>query len=296
MLRVMPTTYFISDLHLQASEPAMCELFFSFLKKHAINADALYILGDLFEFWVGDDDDTPLHHQVIEALHKLSQQTPIYFMHGNRDFLIGKRFLKATGCELLEDPSLIDLYGTKTLLMHGDLLCTRDVKYQKFRKFSRRWLVQKLFLLKSLKKRQQIAMRYRQQSQRHTATASEEIMDVTPSEVEKYLQHYDTPLIIHGHTHRPDVHHFTPCRGSAQKNKRRDKNKETGDMLRERHQSGEQFFNETGYLSPRLLTRIVLGAWHNRGSILVCRPDEAGKLRYDLNFFNQDELDDEKLF
>jgi UDP-2,3-diacylglucosamine hydrolase len=250
----MSKTYFISDLHLQTSEPAMAELFIAFLQQRAIEAETLYILGDFFEVWIGDDDDNPFHQKIIEALQQASQRTQIYFMHGNRDFLIGKHFLKAVGCQLLKDPTCIDLYGTKTILTHGDLLCTQDKKYQRFRKYSRCWLVQKLFLLKSLAKRKQIAKNYREKSKQYTATTANHIMDVTPGAAESYLKRYHAKLMIHGHTHRPDVHKLN---------------------------NG--------------LTRIVLGAWHERGNVLVCKPGNNGQLDYQLNFFTKDGLNNDEI-
>jgi len=130
-------TLFISDLHLDASRPAITELFLTFLRTEATQAHALYILGDLFEAWIGDDDPAPEHQTVIAALHELNAQgVELYFMHGNRDFLIGADFAAHSGCTLLADPTLIDLYGTPTLLMHGDTLCTDDIAYQNFRRMS----------------------------------------------------------------------------------------------------------------------------------------------------------------
>jgi UDP-2,3-diacylglucosamine hydrolase len=153
---------FISDLHLEESSPKQTQLFLSFLKSATREANSLYILGDFFEVWIGDDDLSPFHKTIIDALKQAtSQGLTIYFMHGNRDFLLGKKFFKMTGCHLLPDETVIDLFGQPTLLMHGDTLCTLDVNYLKFRKKVRKWWVQKLFLMKSLKKRQGIAAKMR---------------------------------------------------------------------------------------------------------------------------------------
>lgn len=142
-------TFFISDLHLHQSRPNVTENFFQFLEKEAPAAEALYILGDFFEVWAGDDDPNPHHKKVMQALGHFSQKnkTPIYFMRGNRDFLIDKGFAKATGCILIPDPTTIELYGEKILLMHGDSLCTGDRSHQRFRKFSQHPIIRKLFLM-----------------------------------------------------------------------------------------------------------------------------------------------------
>ncbi len=203
------TTYFISDLHLDESRPQITEIFFNFLRTTIPNADALYILGDLFEVWIGDDEKTPLQLSVAKALSDLAEyHVPVYFIHGNRDFLIGKKFAKLAKIKLLKDPTCINLYGQPTLLMHGDTLCTKDVAYLKFRKKVRNPILQKLFLLTSLKRRKKIAQKYRQGSEHHKTTKDLSIMDVTQDAVCQTMQHFKVQRLIHGHTHRPDLHTF----------------------------------------------------------------------------------------
>jgi len=229
---------FISDLHLQESQPHITELFFRFLTQQAKHAKALYILGDFFEAWIGDDDLTPYHLSIIKALREITDKgVPIYFIYGNRDFLLGKKFFRATGITLLPDEYVLNLYGVPTLLMHGDSLCTMDLKYLKFRKKARNWFFQKLFLMKSLEKRRKIAAKHRADSQQHMATLTEEIMDVTPAEVLRVMEKHQVQHFIHGHTHRQAVHQFN--------------------------------------VNGKPATRTVLGAWHEYGNVLVC--DENGK-------------------
>jgi UDP-2,3-diacylglucosamine hydrolase len=203
------TTLFISDLHLCASRPHMNRLFFDFLERTASEADQLYILGDFFEYWAGDDDiDDPFNRSIINAVAKLSSSgVATYLMHGNRDFLIGEKFCRASGATLLPDPSLIDLNGSRTLLMHGDTLCTDDIEYQKFRKQVRdpRW--QQEFLSQPLAQRKAIIEDLRRRSENEKQTKSMDIMDVTPASVEAVLREYAYPRLIHGHTHRPALHH-----------------------------------------------------------------------------------------
>ena len=198
---------FISDLHLDPARPDVAQAFFRFMEQQAPKADALYILGDFFEAWIGDD----MQHEFIDAV-KQSLRTlietgiPVYLMHGNRDFLIGKLFTEETGCQLLEDPTLLELFGRKVLLMHGDTLCTRDVDYLAFRQMVRNPDWQKDFLSKSLAERLAIAQNIREVSKEKTGQLQYEIMDVTPSEVEKVMAEQDAQLLIHGHTHRPAIH------------------------------------------------------------------------------------------
>ena len=229
-------TLFISDLHLDENHPQIAEIFLHFLQSQAPDAASVYILGDFFEAWIGDDDLTPFHRQIIAALRAVTASgIPIYIMHGNRDFLLGKRFMAATGCQLLGDEHVITLGGVPTLLMHGDSLCTADTAYLKFRKRSRNWFFQKLFLLKSLAKRQAIAADMRAKSKLHTSTLPLHLMDVTPAEVERVMRKHQVQHLIHGHTHRPAVHEF-------------DLNKQSA-------------------------TRTVLAAWHDKGNMLVVGPD-----------------------
>ncbi len=202
-------TFFISDLHLDENHPEITECFLQFLATQAKTANALYILGDFFETWVGDDNDSPLITQIAEALKQLSASMPIYFIQGNRDFLLGKRFAKRCGMQLLPDPTVINLYGKPVLLMHGDLLCTDDVVYQKFRKKAHnRWL-RALFLSLPLFLRRKIAIAARKRSQQYAKTINRTIQDVTQTAVENYLRAAGSQILIHGHTHLPAIHEFT---------------------------------------------------------------------------------------
>ncbi|MEM9243466.1 MAG: UDP-2,3-diacylglucosamine diphosphatase [Pseudomonadota bacterium] len=202
----MPHTLFISDLHLDATQADMAEKFINFLARDAMKADALYILGDLFETWIGDDDDNTFNRGIIKALRMASAEIPIYVMHGNRDFLLGERFANASGCKLIDDPHCIDLYGRKTIVTHGDLLCLDDVKYQAFRRRSRSKLSKTLFLSLPVKIRQHIANKVRKGSKKHIANVTAATMNVTPGEDLKIMHKYQATLLIHGHTHQPAIH------------------------------------------------------------------------------------------
>lgn len=233
----MNHTLFIGDLHLDPTHQEAVGWFLHFLQHDACNADALYILGDFFEVWIGDDDETDFAKSIISALRKYTDQgIPTYFMHGNRDFLIGKRFAKATGITLLKDPTCIDLYGTKTLLMHGDTLCTDDKAYQKARRRLRNRFIQWLFCKLPLAKRQKIAANFRKKSQAHTSTTATDIMDVNQQTVQEMMDHYQCQHLIHGHTHRPCMHEFQN-KGTTYK-------------------------------------RTVLASWHTKGSALRCTENE----------------------
>jgi UDP-2,3-diacylglucosamine hydrolase len=225
---------FISDLHLAPERPAAVELFLGFLGQRARGADALYLLGDLFDAWVGDDDDTPPYPRIRAALRELTASgTRCHLMHGNRDFLIGRAFARDTRCTLLQDPTLVNLGGEPTLLMHGDLLCTDDVPYQKFRRRIRNPIVTRLALWKSLEKRRSMAAEYRRKSALAMAEKTEDIMDVSQETVEDYMRRFRAARLIHGHTHRPADHAFE--------------------------------------LDGRSVTRSVLAQWHrDRGEVLVC--------------------------
>tara|TARA_R110001592_G_scaffold18893_3_gene78157 strand:+ start:1236 stop:1991 length:756 start_codon:yes stop_codon:yes gene_type:complete len=202
-------TYFIADLHLAQNRPDITACFLSFLEKDAPNAETLYILGDLFEYWIGDDDKNPFVVEVALALKTLSMLgTRIYYIHGNRDFLLGKRYAKACGMTLLPEVDVIDLYGKPVLIMHGDTLCTRDIAYQAFRKKSRSWWWQTMIKNLPLFVRKNIAENYRLKSASATAMKSQEIMDVTETEVINKLELHHCQLLIHGHTHRPNIHHI----------------------------------------------------------------------------------------
>jgi len=200
-------TYFIADLHLAENRPDITACFLTFLKDEAPKTNKLYILGDLFESWIGDDDDSEFVTTIAAALLLLKNTgTNIFYIHGNRDFLLGKRYAKKSGITLLPEVTLIDLYGQATIIMHGDTLCTRDVAYQKFRKKSRSWWWQKLVKSLPLFVRRKIAADYRKKSAAATAKKSQDIMDVTDSEVIACLENYQSLRLIHGHTHRPYVH------------------------------------------------------------------------------------------
>lgn len=228
------TELFISDLHLDEKRPDITEGFIQFLATEASKASALYILGDFFEVWLGDDHDTPFNQQVISELAKLDN--PIYIMHGNRDFLIGHDFCKAIGATLLPDPSVIELNGQPVLLMHGDSLCTQDEKYMEVRKLLRNEMFQQDFLTKSIPERQAFADQARGESQSHTRETAMDIMDVTDTEVVRVMQEAGVSTLIHGHTHRPDRHKVALA------------NQTTGE-------------------------RIVLGDWDSHGWCLRVKPD-----------------------
>lgn len=199
----------ISDLHLEEKRPDITRAFLLFLATRARQAEALYILGDFFEVWIGDDGMTPFQHEIAGALRELSEAgTRIYLMHGNRDFLIGKRFCREAGCILLSDPHKVQMNGEPVLLMHGDSLCTLDVGYMKLR----RWLRNPLSLLilrnLPLSTRQKLARKLRNESRAQTRMKASEIVDVTPQEVIKVMAAHGVRTLIHGHTHRPAVHNL----------------------------------------------------------------------------------------
>jgi len=228
--------YFIADLHLAPNREDITNCFIDFINQQAPLAHQLYILGDLFESWIGDDDNSELVQIIADTLFKLSQRdTKIFFIHGNRDFLLGEKYAKRCGMTLLDEITLIDLFGQPSVIMHGDTLCTRDIAYQKFRKKSRSWWWQALVKALPLSYRRKKAANYRQRSAAATAMKSQEIMDVTEGEVVKCLENNQCQLLIHGHTHRPDVHHLNANGGKAQ--------------------------------------RIVLGDWYEQGAWLEVTPD-----------------------
>lgn len=201
-------TLFISDLHLCATRPGINRVFYDFLRDQARGAEALYILGDLFEYWAGDDDlDDPFNRDVADALATLSDHgTRVYFLHGNRDFLIGDELARRTGFTILDDPTLIDLYGTPTLIMHGDTLCTDDTSYMEFRQAVRnpQWIAD--FLARPLAERKAQIEDVRRRSESEKSRKPSAIMDVNQEAVADILRRYDYPRLIHGHTHRP-AHH-----------------------------------------------------------------------------------------
>lgn len=226
------STLFISDLHLDDSRPHITALFERYLASDAVRgADALYILGDLVEAWVGDDDDAELPARIARATRAVHEAgVPVFFMHGNRDFLLGESFAARAGMKLLEDPATHELYGTPTLLMHGDLLCTDDTIYQKIRADVRRPEWKQQVLAMPLAARRAFAAKSRAESQAHTGSAGEMIMDVNADAVDRAMREAGVTRLIHGHTHRPAVHEITLDGAPAQ--------------------------------------RIVLGDWYEQGSVL----------------------------
>jgi len=231
------TTLFISDLHLADDRPDIGAQFVDFLEGEARKAEALYILGDLFESWVGDDDPNAHYAAVKQALRALVDSgVPTYFMHGNRDFMIGEKFAAETGVTILDDPTVVELYGDPVLLCHGDAMCIDDVEYQKVRVMTRNPQWQAMMLQKPLEERVAIAAHARMQSQQHSASVSEDIMDVNRDAVAATFREHDVSIMLHGHTHRPAVHKVD--------------------------------------LGDREATRIVLGDWYEQGSVV--RWDETG--------------------
>jgi UDP-2,3-diacylglucosamine hydrolase len=234
------TTFFISDLHLDGSRPDITAQFLRFLDHEARQASALYILGDLFEAWIGDDDPDPDKRRVVAALASLTGAgVKAFLIHGNRDFLIGRRFCKETRLRLLPDGTVIDLYGQRVLVLHGDTLCTDDHSYQRLRRIVRNPLVQFAMRRLTLSQRQKLAERMRAGSKAHIESmdkAAPQIMDVNQDEVRRTFERYAVDCIVHGHTHRPAIHEVTAA--------------------------------------GRKVTRIVLGDWYEQGSVL--RWDERG--------------------
>ena len=225
------TTLFIADLHLSDQRPAITEQFINFLKHEARQARALYILGDLFEAWLGDDCILPNYETIIKSLKELtSNKVPVYFIHGNRDFLIGERFCELSGCQLLDESTVITIDEQQYLIMHGDTLCTDDIKYQQFRSMVRNPQWQQQLLSKTPAERIALAKQYREISQTETAEKADDIMDVNQAEVEKAMHSANVTTLIHGHTHRPNIHKFE--------------------------------------LDGKQAQRIVLGDWYEQGSVL----------------------------
>lgn len=202
------STLFISDLHLSAEHAHSVQLFMRFVQHTAPQAEALYILGDLFEAWAGDDDlEDPFHQRIVEALRKLAAGgTRLYLMHGNRDLLMSKDLERACGATLLPDPTLIDLYGKPTLLSHGDALCTDDAAYQAYRRQVRDPAWQKQFLAQPLAARKAVIAQLRARSREENQMKSQEIMDVNAEAVADFLRQHGYPNLIHGHTHRMARH------------------------------------------------------------------------------------------
>lgn len=232
------SSLFISDLHLDDSRPHVTALFERYLAGDEVrHADALYILGDLVEAWIGDDDDAPLPQRIAHATRAVCEAgVPVYFMVGNRDFLLGETFAARAGMRLVEDGTVHDLYGTPTLLMHGDLLCTDDVAYQQLRRQLRsaEWKAQVLAM--PLDARRALAAKARAESRSYTSGADEMLMDVSADAVAQAMRNAGVTRLIHGHTHRPAIHRFE--------------------------------------LDGRPAERIVLGDWYEQGSVLRVTPGE----------------------
>nr|WP_253206520.1 UDP-2,3-diacylglucosamine diphosphatase [Pseudomonas chlororaphis] len=197
----------ISDLHLEEERPDITRAFLDLLGGRARSAQALYILGDFFEVWIGDDAMTPYQLSICQALRELSDSgTQVFLMHGNRDFMLGKAFCKAAGATLLKDPSVVDFYGEPVLLMHGDSLCTRDEAYMRMRRYLRNpvslWILRHL----PLRTRHKLARKLRNESRAQTRMKANDIVDVTPDEVPRIMQEFEVRTLVHGHTHRPAIH------------------------------------------------------------------------------------------
>lgn len=208
----MTKTYFISDLHLGEETPTINAAFFAFLEsleRQASSVDALFILGDFFEVWIGDDNQTPLSLEVADRLKQLSHKgIKLFFIHGNRDFLIKKRYAKQCAMTILPEQAVINLYGTATLLCHGDELCTDDVEYQAFRKKNRTWWWQTLMLNLPLSFRRKKAAQIQARSKMAKQQKSLDIMDVNEQAVARFFKQHQVSQMIHGHTHRPKVHQY----------------------------------------------------------------------------------------
>ena len=233
---------FVSDLHLDGSAPRAIDAFVAFLEGEARRSAGLFILGDLFEAWIGDDDDDPARARVCDALKALTAAgIPCRVQHGNRDFLLGAGFAARTGCTLLPDPFHCTLGGRQVVLSHGDLLCTRDLAYQRFRRIVGRRGIQRAWLALPLAARRRLASGLRRQSRAHTRRMAADIMDVTPDAVAGLLRERDADVLVHGHTHRPGVHALQ--------------------------------------VDGRARQRIVLGDWYDQGSVLVLDADAAPDLR-----------------
>lgn len=197
----------ISDLHLEEAFPARTQAFLDFLHRETPSASALYILGDFFNVWLGDDDDRPLKDLITQTLREQATAgLGIFLLHGNRDFLLGQHFADAAGASLIEEPYLLEHLGQRYLLLHGDVLCTRDSDYMNFRAMVRNPQWQQEFLARPLAERRAFAAQARATSKSMNSNKAADIMDVTPQEVLRLLEHYGVTLMIHGHTHRPAIH------------------------------------------------------------------------------------------
>ena len=233
----MNETLFVSDIHLDEKRPEIVDLFNRFLARRAYYADALYILGDLFEYWIGDDAPYPEYGATFAALKKVSDnQVPVFFLHGNRDFLVAKKFSQLTGARLLPEEFIAQVYGRNILLMHGDTLCIDDIAYQKFRKKAHNKWLQWIALHLPVSLRQSLANRLRETSKQAMSEKSAAIMDVNQTAVEQVMQSHGVTTLIHGHTHRPAIHEFE--------------------------------------LNDRYCKRAVLGDWYQSASVLSMTKDD----------------------
>ncbi|MFI4938642.1 MAG: UDP-2,3-diacylglucosamine diphosphatase [Candidatus Berkiellales bacterium] len=236
--------YFISDLHLSVQDPKGLELFINFISGPAASAHQLYILGDLFDVWVGDDLNVEFQLQIQKALKALtSSPVEVFYMNGNRDFLLSTRFLQEAGCHRLTDPYRFILHGIPTLLTHGDRLCTKDIAYQRYRKIAQNPLTKWLFLYLPKKIREAISQKLRRKSQEYQKSQINDILDVTKDAVETWMIQYQVTQLIHGHVHRPKIHDLT-IKGKKSK-------------------------------------RLVLGDWHRTGSVMMSTPNDMTLATYD---------------
>jgi len=238
----MPKHLFISDLHLAPERPDIIQLFVAFLNNQAAQAESLYILGDLVEYWLGDDDEAEGLGAVFDCMKQISENgLKIYLMHGNRDFLMGEQLAQRAGCTLINDPYIAEFNNTPVLLMHGDTLCTDDSRYQELRLMLRNPAWQKDFLSKPLAEREQMAIALRKQSKEETQSKAADIMDVNSAAVNQAFLTHQVTLMIHGHTHRPAIHELS--------------------------------------VNGKPVKRIVLGDWYSQGSVLEFDDTEHFKLR-----------------
>ncbi len=232
----MAQTLFVSDLHLDRERPQAIERFATFLRQDASRAQAVYLLGDVFDYWIGDDDPAPDLNPALDGLRALTRGgVPTYVLHGNRDFLLGEGFSARTGCHLLPERHIIDLYGHPTLVMHGDTLCTDDLEYQQLRRVLREPAWQAQFLSLSLQERRRQAVALREKSREAVQLKPEDIMDVNAEAVAWAFREHAVESLIHGHTHRPGIHEVT--------------------------------------VDGRSLQRMVLGDWYEHGTVLRCDAD-----------------------
>lgn len=235
-------TLFISDLHLEASAPERTASFFSFLDEQACFADALYILGDFFDLWIGDDEHQAFHSDVISKLKEYSSMIPIYFMHGNHDFLVGQQFTQESGINLINDPSIIELYGNKIILAHGDGLMTDDLQHMRFRRLYQNKFIRKLFLSFPLSLRKSIANFAKKKSRSHLKKDKTLSFDINPNAVKALLKKNTAQYLIHGHMHKPNIYHIN-------------------------------FYNKNS-------TRVVLDSWHRFGNYLLWKDNGEKSLQW----------------